>query len=521
VTSVAVRQVRRGAVLVGAVVTGLTALVAVQYQQTLTDLADLVALQRLAENPAISVLFGPPRALDDAGGFTVWRTGTIAAVLVAAWAIAASTRVTRGEEDAGRWALLIAGPVTIRSVVARHLAVLLTVQVGIALTVALALLAAGTNPGGAVLHGVGVGAVGAFFAALGVLASQVLPERRSAAGAAAGVLVASLLVRMVSDGVDSVAWLAWLSPFGLLGRSRPFSGDDALPLVVLAGYVVALSLAAVRTAQRRDLGSGLVVLEADRAPRSRLLTSLPAFAVRRTLRPLAVWGAGVAAYFLLIGLLASSLTQFLSENRQFADMAAQAGFAGLGTVEGYVASLFSILAVPVGLFAAGRIAADAADEESRRLSLVLSLPVSRQRWVLVHAAVALLAGVVLAVVAALATWVGAGVVGAPLGLGESIAGVLNIVPVASLGLAAAVLAFGAARSHVALAGALPLVGGFLLLVLADSFGWTTLRELSPFAHVASVPVTGPDLAATAVMLALTVAAVLVGARAFARRDVTA
>lgn len=342
---------------------------------------------------------------------------------MAAWVIAAATRVTRGEEDAGRWALLLAGPVTVRAVVARHLGVLLAVQVVFALAVALALLASGTGVGGAFLHGVGIGAVGAFFAALGVLAGQVLPERRSAAGAASGVLVATLLMRMVADGVDALSWLAWLSPFGLLGRSHAYSGDDALPLVVLVVYVLVLSLATAHAAQRRDVGAGLVVLEADRLPRSRLLTSLPAFAVRRTLRPLTVWGAGVTAYFLLIGLLASSLTQFLAENRQFAELAAQAGFAELGTVEGYVASLFSILAVPMGLFAAGRIAADAADEEARRLAQVLSLPVSRQRWVLVHAGVALLAGVVLAVVAGLATWLGAVVVGAPLSLGESLAGV--------------------------------------------------------------------------------------------------
>lgn len=521
VTAMALNQVRRGALLISAISAGMTALVAVQFQQTLAGSPDLLSLRTLAENPAISVLFGPPRALEDAGGFTVWRTGTVAAVLVAAWAIAAATAITRGEEDAGRWALLLAGPLTVRAVVARHLGVLLATQVVLALAVAVALLGSGTRAGGAVLHGVGIGAVGAFFTAVGVLAAQVLPERRSAAGAASGVLVATLLMRMVADGVDRLSWLALLSPFGLLGRSHAYSGDDALPIVVLVAYVVVLSFAATRAARRRDVGAGLVVLESDRPPRSRLLTSLPAFAVRRTLRPLMVWGAGVTAYFLLIGLLASSITQFLTDNRQFADLAAHAGFSELDTVEGYVASLFSILAVPVGLFAAGRIAADASDEEARRLAQVLSLPVRRQRWALVHAGVALLAGTLLGVVAGLATWLGAVAVGAPLTLGESLAGVLNIVPVAALGLGASVLAFGYMPNHVALAGAVPLVGGFLLLVVADSVGWTTLREVSPFAHIASVPVTTPDAVSTVVMLALTTAAVLAGARAFARRDVTA
>ena len=58
---------------------------------------------RWPANPAIRTLFGEPVALDDPGGFTVWRTGTVLAVLLGAWALLATTRITRGEEDAGRW----------------------------------------------------------------------------------------------------------------------------------------------------------------------------------------------------------------------------------------------------------------------------------------------------------------------------------------------------------------------------------------------------------------------------------
>ncbi|MGW4330042.1 hypothetical protein ACWEKR_29635 [Nocardia sp. NPDC004573] len=37
---------------------------------------DSDALRALAENSAVRILFGAPLALDDPGGFTVWRTGT-------------------------------------------------------------------------------------------------------------------------------------------------------------------------------------------------------------------------------------------------------------------------------------------------------------------------------------------------------------------------------------------------------------------------------------------------------------
>ena len=54
---------------------------------------------------------------------------------------------------------------------------------------------------GAVLFGALVGGTGMAGAALGVLAAQLLAERRAASGLAVAVLLAGLLARMVADGV--------------------------------------------------------------------------------------------------------------------------------------------------------------------------------------------------------------------------------------------------------------------------------------------------------------------------------
>ena len=80
----AIRQIRRGWLIVLVLVSAFSAIVVVQYRYTFTDPAQVASLGVLALNPAIRVLFGVPLALDSAGGFTVWRTGTFAAVTVAA-----------------------------------------------------------------------------------------------------------------------------------------------------------------------------------------------------------------------------------------------------------------------------------------------------------------------------------------------------------------------------------------------------------------------------------------------------
>ncbi|WP_200210625.1 ABC transporter permease [Micromonospora coerulea] len=519
VTRLAVRQVRRGALVILAVTVGMSTLVAATYLRTVGAGLDAGALAALARNPAIRTLFGEPVALDTAGGFTVWRTGTVLAVLLSVWGVLTTTRVTRGEEDTGRWDLLLAGRPTRPALLGRHLAVLTAAMALIGVTLSAALIAAGTPPRGALLHATGLVLTGTLAVAAAAVAAQVFPARAGATGAALGFLGVGLLARMVGDGVPVLGWLRWLPPYGPLALTRPYRDDRWAPLLVLVLASIVLAGAALALAERRDVRDGLLRPATGRPPRRWLLHSVAAFAARRTLGPLAGWSAGIGAYFLLIGLLADSMTGFLADNPRFADLAGQAGFAGLGTVRGYTATLFALLAVPVGAFAAVRLAALAAAEASGRLTLLLAGPVTRTRLSYAEVAITAVGMAVLVTVAAVATWLGATIVGADLALPAALAGTWNVLPVASLGVGAAVLALGRAPHAVTAVGLVPTAGGFLLKVVADSVeapAWVS--GLSPFAHLAAVPAAGPDWPAAAVISALAGVAVLVGAWGYRRRD---
>ncbi|MBM0202442.1 hypothetical protein JNW90_04410 [Micromonospora sp. STR1s_5] len=515
----ALRQVRRGGLVVTAVCAGMSALVVVGYR---SEALDPAALAALARNPAIRTLFGEPVALDQAGGFTVWRTGTVLAVLLGVWAMLAATRITRGEEDAGRWGLLLSGRITLAGAVRQHLGVLAVVPVLVGAATAAAMIAAGVDATGALLHGTGLAAVGLFFVAVGGVTAQMFVSRSAANGVAAAVLIVGLLMRMVGDGVPALAWLRWLSPFGLLALTRPFDSNRGLPVSMLAFAAVLLLALAGRLAARRDVGAAILATPGSRPARTALLGSVPAFAVRRTTRPLAAWSAGIGAYFLLLGLIARSMTEFLTGNPEFAAMAAQAGFPALGTVEGYAATLYALLAVPVGAFVAVRLAATAADENARRLTLLLAAPVTRVRLLAAEAAVAGCAALVLITEAGVAMWAGTATVHAGLGAGEALAGAWNVVPVVLLCLGAAVLALGWTPRAVAAIGALPAAGGFLWQVLGDSIdapSW--IRALSPFAHLAAVPATAPAWVAASVMAGIAAAGVVAGTIGYRRRDLGA
>lgn len=513
------RQLRRGTLVVSAIAGAMPAFVAAQYQGTFSGAVPASSLEALAQNPAIRTLFGPPVALDDPGGFTVWRLGTVLAVLVGIWAALAATRVTRGEEEAGRWDLLLAGRLRLAVLIRAHVVVLLGAAVLPGLAAALGLLLSGTDATGSLLFGTMIASTGMTGVALGVLGAQLLAERRAASGLAVAVLLGMLLMRMVGDGVPALAFLQWASPFGLLGRAEPFGADRWVPALVLIGMVSVLATAAVRASDDRDVGSARLRGRDRVSAPSRLVRSLGGLAVHRVRRPMITWGAGLAAYFLLIGLLARTMVDFLADNPLFARLAAQAGFVQLGSVEGYVSALFSLLAVPVGAFAASRVAHAAVDEQAGRLTPLLSLPVSRVRWAATEAVVVTVGTIVLAAVAGLATWAGTAWVGADVGVGAALAGALNAVPVALLCLGAALLALGWVPASVLAVGVLPAAGGYLLLVFADTFAWPEwVRAVSPFAHLASVPAESVDAGGAAGMLVVAFALASAGLAGYARRD---
>ncbi|HKH50383.1 MAG TPA: polyketide antibiotic transporter [Mycobacterium sp.] len=514
-----VRQIRRGALIAAGICAVMSAGVAAQYQTMFQGSMAESGLQALAENPAIRILFGAPVALDDAGGFTVWRTGLPVLVLASVWILLAATRITRGEEDAGRWDLLLAGRLRTVDLVLRSLTVIAGSAALISMAVGTGLIAAGTNTTGAIVYAAGILGVTLTFGTAGVLAAQIMPTRSSAVGVVVGLLGAGLLVRMLADGAPRLAWAAWTTPFGLTARAAPYADNRVAPLLVLAGFPLVFAVAGLVVARRRDIGSGLIAVATRRTPRTTLLGSIGGFAARRTIRPTIGWAAGIAVYFVLIGALIASILEFFDKNPRFAELAGAAGFGGLDSATGFAAALFSLLSVPTGLYAATRLAGMVADERARRWTPLFATPVSRIRLVCTEIAVTTVCVLVLHAAAGLAMWTGSRVTGAPLGIGAALTGALNSAPIAWLSVGAASLAVGWLPSAVGVIGAVPVAGGFLLNVITQGTNAPTwLANLSPFVHLAAVPNAEPDWVATAVFTAIGAGLTALGLLGYHRRD---
>ena len=105
-------------------------------------------------NAGFEAVFGPIRRMDTVAGYTAYKVGITLIILAAIWGLVIATRVLRGEEDAGRWELLLSGQTT-RGAAAVQAAIGLGAGV-VALWVPMAVFA--VAGGSSAKVGIGVGA---------------------------------------------------------------------------------------------------------------------------------------------------------------------------------------------------------------------------------------------------------------------------------------------------------------------------------------------------------------------------
>ncbi len=483
------------------------------------DAASRATLVAWGEDPGIRMIAGPPTAVDTLGGFVVWDAGMYLTLAIAAWAITTATRVMRGDEAAGRTEAVLAGPIRATRVLLAQVLVLLGACVAVGLALAIALAAAGAQVTGAAVFGAAMAGFAATTVAVAAVTSQVVISRAGASGLAAAVIGVGVLLRMVSNSTDSRAWLGWLTPSGWLDQLRAF-GDNRWPVLLVPLAVTAvLVAAAVAVRRRRDTGAALLAERS--APRSRRwgLGSPGAFAWRANLGPLLGWAAGVAAWGAVVGTMAPTVGEFLVDDPGFQAILAAMGMDVSDLVRGFVGMSGTILGLVIAVYAAFRLGATRAEESSTRAEFLLTRPVRRWRWLGGHVLGLGAAVVVLASVAAGATWAGASIGGAEVSAGDAFAAVFNALPAVTVFAGLTVLVFGLApRLTVAVGATVPLAA-YVLEVVGPLMEWPeAVVGLSPFHHLEEVPVDAFGLTAAIVMTAVGIALATAGILAFERRD---
>ena len=517
------RRAVRSGVLWGYVFGLYVATQALAYASSYRTVAQRAGLAKeFGSNAGVSALVGPAHDIQTVAGFTVWKCLAVLAVVGAVWGLLTATRLLRGEEDAGRWELLLAGQTTRRVAAAQALvglacgvAVLWTVSAVITVVVGRSSKVDISAPG-ALFLAVAVVAAAAMFLAVGALASQLAATRRQASAYAAAVLGVSYALRMVADSGTGLGWLRWTSPLGWVEELQPLTAPHPLALLPIVGLIAVLGFLAVRLAGERDLGSSMLDDHASSAPHTRLLSGPSGLDLRLARPTLAGWGVGIAAYGLVLGLVAKSAGSAISSSSSLTRAFSRLGAIG---AEAYLGVAFLLMAVLVAFVASGQISSARAEEAEGRLDHLLVRPVSRWSWLVGRLGVVTVVLLLGGLVAGVFTWLGAASQQSGVSFGTVLQAGLNVVPpaVCILGLGALVFGIWPRASTVATYGVL--VWSFLVELVGGVVGlnhW--VLDSSVFHQMAAAPAVSPDWTSGGVLLAVGVVAGLAGVIAFNFRD---
>jgi len=500
----AFRQVRVSTAVVAVGFGLMVASTAIAYASSYPTEASRRALVVVAgSDTGLRVLLGTTSGVGSVGGYTVYKVFVTLTTIGAIWGLFMATRLLRGEEDSGRWQLVLAGGTRpARATLATLLALAAAVIAVFFVTTALTLVAGrrpdvGFGIGESALYGLSLAVAPAVFIGVGALTSQLVRVRRQATGLGMAVFAVALVLRMIADSGPGLRWLAWLTPFGWIELMQPFTDNNAWPLLPALVTVVALFAGAAALSARRDAGAGLITSSGVSAPRLFGLGSPLGLAARLELPTLTGWCVGAGAAGLGLGLIAKVTTEDVPAS--VSDTLQRFGVRGSYSVQFFEVG-FLLVAMLVALIPASQLGAAADEELSGRLVHLLVRPVRRSVWLGGRLALTAAAVVVASLLASIAAWLGARSQGVHLDLGALLGAGANVVPTALVALGVGSVVLAVAPRAAAATVYVVIIGSTLVDLLSALVPRLDLLDrLSLFHYMALAPAQDPNPVALTVM----------------------
>jgi ABC-2 type transport system permease protein len=353
---------------------------------------------------ALIAMYGRVYDPTSLGALSLIKLTAFGSALIAILMLFVVIRHSRAEEESGRLELLGGGRVGRSAPLVAALVLACGASVVLGLLTALWLTFSGLPVTGSLAFGLGWAASGLAFSAVGGVVAQLTTSARAARGLGLVVLAVAYALRAIGDLAEpGPSWLSWLSPIGWTQQVRAYAGDrwEVLALPVLLCVVLVPTAFALRS--RRDLGSGLL---ADRpGPAHGSMESVWALAVRLHGRSLLGWLAGFAIGGLLLGSIASSVDDFMT------NLTAREFFEKLGgsqvLLDTFIGAELGILGAIAAAYGVGSVDRLRSEETEGHAELLLVTTTSRRAWALSHYVVALAGVAVLMTTAGLTMGLGA------------------------------------------------------------------------------------------------------------------
>jgi ABC-2 type transport system permease protein len=491
-----------------------------------TPAAQQKILGPFSSNTGIEVILGPlRRAAETVPGYVAWNTLSIMVIVGVIWAFLITTKTFRGEENAGRWELLLSGQTTARKAAVNALAglgvslALFYVIMGVIFTAVGKYQGVNYSTGAAFFLALAVASAVMLFVTVGALASQLMSTRTRAASTSAAVFGIFFLLRVVAD-MSSAHWLLNLTPLGWVEKLQPLSGSQPVWLIPIIGLSVILGGLTIYFAGKRDLEDSIFADKDTAKPRTTLLNSPFALAIRLTRTNSISWLIAFFAAAVLYGSLIKAEVQAVMQSTGAEHVISRLAFQSQGAVAAvFLGIIFLLQMLLIMSYVASSVAAIRRDEASGYIDNFLVRPVSRLRWlagrIVLIAVVLIMSGLVTVA----GVWVGIANqhVGVPFH-SLFLAGINALVPVA-LTVGVGIFAFGVQPRLTSILAYGVLVWSFLISMVSSGLNlnhW--VLDTSVLHQIVLAPSANPNWSIDLIIFIISVVLCMAGAIVFNRRD---
>lgn len=482
----------------------------------------------LEANAGFKLLYGQAHHIETIPGYTVWRCLSAITMVGSIWALLYATKIFRGQEEAGRWEMLLTGRTSPGKATANAL---LGIGGGLVLLYAIlsaVLVTIGKNPNlnfstqSTLFFSLAIVSSIAIFLSLGALVSQFAPTRKKAAGYTAMLFGLFFVTRAVADLQDGLHWLIYVTPLGWVLSLKPLIGSQPIWLVPIGLLVLACSVGSIVLASKRDVGSSILPDKDSAKPHTRMLNSVLAANLRLTRGALLGWAVGIGLIIALLSSMAKSVAEAIGESNQFSESLTNLSGSSMQGAVLFLGMAFFMCMLALMLAAAGVIGSIRDDEAKGYLDNFLVRGTSRLEWLGSRITIAVGSVFAIGLLAGAVCWFTSNLQGTDLPLGTMLqAGINAAVPsVLIIGLGIFFIGIKPRLASIALYGFI--IWSFLLELIGSAVKMSHwIADTSILHHLALVPATDANWGVNCTILALGCALGLIGTYAFTKRDLEA
>ncbi len=317
------RQIRLSSLIWTISLVGVTVLTASSFSGLYQNQEERQSIAQTMEKPAMIAMVGPGYGIDNYtnGAMMAHQMLLFTAVVFAIMSILLVTKMTRTEEEEGKYELIRSLPVGRLSNLSASLVLisLLNIVIGLLTGIGLILInVEGLNVQGSFLYGLTLTVAGLVFTGITAVIAQLTETSRGTSGLSFAILLFFYFLRAIGD-VSSEA-LSILSPLGLILRSQVYVENYWWPIIATMCLYFVLIIIAFYLNNRRDVGAGLLPAKQGKGEASKLLLSPLGLILRLQRTSIISWLIAMLLLGISYGSVFGDLESFIDSNEMIKDM---------------------------------------------------------------------------------------------------------------------------------------------------------------------------------------------------------